>query len=182
MDDMMTRIEAAAIDRLKSNWPKAAEFDITKDFSNILSWPSVAVTIEKIGLERAVSNLMERGGAYEFRPVLSIYMVFKAVMPTPRREGIYPMVTAAAALLVGQTLGLDIEPLEPDGPILEIINEALVKTGAVCFKMDLKTAFALETDDGGELEKLLITANEYHYRMWESGTQIIEHENEREDV
>lgn len=168
----MTKIEAAVVERLKSNWAKATEFDITKDFANIISYPSVAVTIEKIGFERA-AKLMERGG-YELRPTVSVYMVFKAVQPAPRREGIYPMVTAAALLLAGQTLGLDIDPLEPDGPIVEIINEALVKTGSVCFKMDMRTAFALEAD-GGEMERLLITANRYHYKMWESGEQEIEH-------
>jgi hypothetical protein len=175
MDDMMTKLVAAVIDRLKSNWPKAAEFDINRDFANIISWPSLAVTVEKIGVERQAALMEQGAGSYEFRPVVSVYMVFKAVQPTPRREGVYPMVTAVAALLLGQTFGLEIAPLEPDGPIIEIVSAELVKTGAVCYKMDLKTAFAIDTGDGGEMERLLVTANDYHYKMWESGTQVIEH-------
>lgn len=170
MDDMITKIEAAVIARLKSNWAKATEFDITKDFGNIISYPSIAVTTEKIGFEWVISS-------YELRPVISVYMVFKAVQPAPRREGIYPMVTAAAVLLAGRRLGLDIDPLKPSGPIIEIVNEALVRTGAVAFRMELETAFAIDTDDGG-MARLLSTANDYHYKMWESGTQLIEYDND----
>jgi hypothetical protein len=178
-DDMMTKIVNAVVNRLKSRMDKVTEFDITKDFANIISWPAISVVIEKINIEGGVEL---SGNTYVLKPVLSVYMVLKAVQPTPRREGIYPMVAATAALLVGQTLELDIEPLEPDGPIIEIINEALVKTGAVAFVMRLKSGFVLDTaEDGGDMERLLITANEYSYRMWKSGTQIIEHVNERED-
>jgi hypothetical protein len=181
MDDMMTKIVNAAAGRLKSNMKNVTEFDIAKDFANIISYPSIAVVIEKIGIESGAE--MMSGNEYVLRPVLSVYMVFKAVQPGPRREGIYPLVAAAAALLVGQTLGLDIEPLEPDGPITEIVNEAIVKTGSAAFVMRLKSGFVLDTsEDGGEMERLLVTANEYGYRMWKSGTQVIEHVNDREDI
>jgi len=173
MGGMIETIETAVIDRLKVHFPKMVEFDITKDFANIISWPSIAVTTEKIGFE-SESGFM--ASSFKLNPVISIYMVVKSVQPTPRRTGIYPIVEAAAALLVGQTLGLDINPLEPDGPIVEIFHEALVKTGAVAFRMNLKSGFALDTsEDSEDMTRLLSTANEYHYREWESGTQLIEY-------
>jgi hypothetical protein len=76
--DMIQDIEAAAVNCLKGNWPQAAEFDITKSFENIIRWPSIAVTTERIGFERVIDS-------WELQPVISVYMAFKAVQPTPRR-------------------------------------------------------------------------------------------------
>ncbi|MCL2689065.1 MAG: DUF1834 family protein [Chitinispirillia bacterium] len=173
---MLAKIEKAVLDHLKTNWKDVSEFDLGKSFSNLRSYPAVAVTIENIGFQKEVKGVSTPG--YILEPTVSVYVVFKALQPEFRREGIYPMVELAAALLAGRTLGLDIEPLEPAGQISELFSQEIAQQGCVAFRINVKTAFELAIQDDSEMTALLETFNTYHYREWESDTQEIELPND----
>lgn len=171
MDDMIQQIETAVKARLKSKLPKVSEFDLNKDFSAALSLPAIAVTTEKIGFERVISS-------HELRPVVSIYVAVKGVQPTVRHDTIYPIVTAVAALLTGQTFGRVIVPLEPAGPMMEVFNSAAAAQGLRLYKIDFQTAFELDITDDEALERLLVTVNDYVYREHEFETQEVKLPND----
>jgi hypothetical protein len=166
MDNIIQQIETAVKERLKSKLPKVGEFDVGKDFSAMLSTPALSVTTEKIGVEKVLDY-------YELRPVVSVYAAVKGVQPTDRHMGVYPIVTYIVADLTGKILGLDIEPLEPAGPMVEVFHPAAIAQGLRLYKVDFQTAFELNINDDETLERLLVTVNDYIHREYEFETQEI---------
>jgi len=167
----LAALENAVIARLMPKWPKGTvEFDVGKGFESVLANQAISVTTEKIMFGE--SGLQDF--AYELQPVVSVYMLFKSVQPATRRSGIYPIVVATAALLVGSDLGLDIKPFAAQGPIVEIFHSALAANKMAAFRLDLLTSVTPDAGDEETLEKLIMTANDYLYRENEfEETQII---------
>ena len=176
---MIQEIEKAVLEHLKSKWPGVTEFDVGKGFANIVGFPTVSVTTERIGFEKTAGL---SSSYYLLTPVISVYTVFKGLQPADRRAGVYPMITAAAGLLVGRNLGLNIEPLEPAGQIVEIFHSDIAAAGLAAFRIDVKTSFELDMNDDGELTRLLVTANDFMYRDYKFETQTVNLHNVLEDV
>jgi hypothetical protein len=161
-------IEEAVLAFLQAHWPsgagetKVAVFDIAKDFEDILATPALSVAIERVGWRKMVG--LDSG--YELAPETSIYLVNKNVGgPKGRRQGVYPMVLGAAGILVGQELGLDIDPLMPVGAIEEIFHDNLKKIGCCAFKVGLRTSFDISMSDFGAAGSQLLTSGVEYYRL-----------------
>lgn len=170
MHDLINKIEKAVLDHLEAVFKKAQVkvngFDVGKSLSSAIALPAIAVTTERIGFEWTVSY-------YELRPVISVYIVVKGVQPTIRHDSAYPLTLAVAAALVRKDFSLDIEPLEPAGPMTEVFTADGAALGFRVYKIDFKTAFELPVNGDETLEKLLMTVNEYTYRDESLGVQKI---------
>ncbi|MCL2219328.1 MAG: hypothetical protein FWC23_05370 [Chitinispirillia bacterium] len=170
MHDLINKIEKVMLDHLETVFKKAkvpvSAFDVGKGLSNTVAPPAIAVTTERIGFEWIVSY-------YELQPVISVYIVVKGVQPKARHDSAYPLTLAVAAALVREDFNLDIEPLEPAGPMTEVFTADGPALGFRLYKIDFKTAFKLDLSDDETLEKLLMTVNEYTYRGENLGKQEI---------
>jgi hypothetical protein len=164
MSDPITisAIEEAILARLRSRWAacgasdRIEEFAIGIDFDDILGTPAVAVTTERIAVERVVD------GVFSLSPVINIYVAFKDPgKPDKRRSGIYPIVLGTLGILAGQKCGLDIDALEP-GEISEVFHDSLKRKGCVAFRLQFSTSFDIEMDgDGEELVALMAIGVQY---------------------
>jgi hypothetical protein len=77
--------------------------------------------------------------------------------PEKRRQAIYPFILGIAQVLFGQTLGLEINPLEPVGNITEIYHEVLKDRGLIGYKMVFETSYNIDMDSPDESGVRLLT-------------------------
>jgi hypothetical protein len=156
-------IENGIIALLQERWSAAGiterveEFNVGLDFEDIAGTPAVSLATERIGVERITD------GNFKISPIVSLYIVFKNVAdPAARRAGIYPLALGSMAILANQKLGLDIDPLQPAGDMVEIFHAALKARGLIGFKLILETSFDIEmVGDGVDLIKLAAIAVHY---------------------
>ncbi|HEX2955725.1 MAG TPA: phage protein Gp37 [Chitinispirillaceae bacterium] len=166
MSVTITDIENAIVERMKKKWAAHGgitavhEFDIGSDFESTLKTPAISVTTERIGLRHIVDM------SFEIKPRLTIYMVFKNVGSLKgRRVGLYPMVLGAIGILAGQDLGIEIEPLMPDGSADEIFHKNLKELGLLAYKVSFVTSFDIERiNDDEDVQKLIATGLYYYMK------------------
>jgi hypothetical protein len=163
-------IEQAVLDRLRQrilqdgDGLRVEEFDIGRDFEDLI-WPvQVAAAVEEIDPIRRVCD-----GTYNCRFTLSLYAAFKSVRSErDRRHGVYPMVQGIALILSGQTLGLDIEPLSV-GRAQELFHPTLHSKGYIGFKIPVSTDFDFEAQQPEDLGTALLIIGLNFYMQPDDG-------------
>jgi hypothetical protein len=148
-------IENAMIARVQDRWTAAGmteiieEFNVGLDFEDLLGVPAISFATERIGVERIVD------GEFRITPVVSAYVVFKnPADPKARRQGVYPLVLGI--------IGLDIDPLLPEGDVVEIFHAKLKEQKLTGFKTSFSTSFDISMDgDGVDFIKLALSAVNY---------------------
>lgn len=167
---MFADIERSTVNMLRSRWSSAsdsiAEFDINRDFSDVVATPAISAVIETVGMRVPVP------GVITIEPVLSLYQVFKNVGDcAARRKGVYGVVSAVVKLISFNDLGLDIDPMEPLGS-KEVYHEKLKELGCVCFKTDFKTSFDDVNIDEGDATRLLSESLRYYRDSEEAASDL----------
>lgn len=166
---MIDQIEQAILNRLRAHWQahggpvEMNVFDIGTDIKDVLKTPCVSIATERVGIRKIVS------GTYELKPYIYLYICCKGVSGGKgRRLGVYPLVMGVLGILVGQELeeyDLEIDPLMPEGPAVEIEHETLQKMGFITFRVGFSTTFDIEQLDSDEVAMALISEGlSYHLR------------------
>ena len=160
---MIAEIETGIINYLREKWPvhgsdkSINEFDINRDFDDIINTPAVSVATEKVGVRSVDDETLE------IKPVISLYIALKNVSkPDQRSHSILPIVVAVLRMLHKQNVELvDIEGLQPVG-CSEVFHENLKKKGLAGWKLTFTTLFEVETIDDADAIRLLSEGLSYY--------------------
>jgi hypothetical protein len=154
----LEQIEIASLARIRSLWPAGAtpivEFDISADPRNIVT-PGIYTAAECTGFQRQAHD------SFKKLVTLNVFLIFSCLSgPKGRRTGAHPLVLAIEQLLMGQTLGLDIQPLVPlrSPEITDAELRAALKIG---FRVDLSTFYDITAMSDDEISDLLTIAASY---------------------
>jgi hypothetical protein len=154
----LEQIEEAALARIKSKWPAGAkpivEFDISANPVNIVT-PGIYTAAECTGFQR------QEHDSFKKLVTLHVFLIFASLSgPKGRRTGAHPLVLAIEQLLIGQTFGLDIQPLVPlrSPEITDADLRAALKIG---FRVDLSTFYDVTSISDEEIVNLLTIAASY---------------------
>ncbi|MDP2167983.1 MAG: DUF1834 family protein [Thermodesulfovibrionales bacterium] len=147
---MLAKIEQAILDRLKEKKLEVLKFEIKKEPSGYIT-PSVSVAIEGADFKRVTVQ--------SFKQVVDIFVtvMFKHMgVDGERRKGIYPIIQGIVDILTLQKLGLQIDPLVPEG-FRNVTSEENAQSGYLFFQLRFKTGFIVEPVEdevAGELLKI----------------------------
>ncbi len=133
---MLTEIEEKIAERLDSKItePKRVGIDVAH---GALAVPSIDVIVSGGEFARVAQH-------YKLRASVYVVVTFKHLRSTAeRRKGVYPILEAIVAYLVGQSLGLKIEGLSPKR-LDNITEKAEAEEGKIVFQLEFETGFIIE--------------------------------------
>lgn len=138
-------------------------FDARKNLDTINKFPAIAVATDLI-------DFKSKSSAIGWTPRVVVYLVFKNVSnEAHRREGVYPLVEGVSMLLAWQTLGLEIDRLEPL-TATEIMNQSFTTRGLLGFQIAFKTNFDVDPIDmRAEAVRLLSIGIRYYMQHVDDG-------------
>jgi len=154
----LEQVEINALARIRSLWPAGAkpivEFDISADPKNIVT-PGIYTAAECTGFQRQSHD------SFKKLVTLHVFLIFSCLSGSKgRRTGAHPLVLAIEQLLIGQTLGLDIQPLVPlRSP--EITDAELRSALKIGFRVDMSTFYDITAMNDEQISDLLTIAASY---------------------
>jgi hypothetical protein len=167
---MLTEIEEAIVARLnlKIAAPKRVDID---EAHTALGVPAIDVIVGG-GSFRKVAQTK-----YELSPSVYVVVTFQHLRSVrDRRKGVYPILEAIAATLIGQKLGLAIDPLAPKR-LDNITEKAEAEDGKIVFQLEFETGFILEKVSDEEITELLSVGFNYYLKPGddvEDATDLVE--------
>jgi hypothetical protein len=119
--------------------------------------PSAHVRVTDLRYAASIQNkLKQKAGV-----VLSVFLLFSNLRSEKdRRHGAYPLINGIVEHLTAQTLGLQIEPLQPLRA-REVTPAEYREVGLVAFQMDFQTAYTLTAANDEDAEDLITLGLEY---------------------
>jgi len=153
---MLADIETKIAERLEAKLaePKRVGID---EAHTALSVPSIDVVVGGGGFERIAQK-------YKITPSIYVIVTFQHLRDlASRRKGIYPIIEAIVACLVGQTLGLTIDGLVPIR-MENITNQEEAEDGKVVFQLEFKTGFIFERMTDEQVTNLLKIGLNYYLK------------------
>ena len=154
---MLTEIEEKIVERLnlKIAEPKRVGID---EAHAALGVPAIDVIVGG-GAFRRVTQ-----AKYEISPSVYVIVTFQHLRSVKdRRKGVYPILEAIAAALIGQKLGLEIDPLAPKR-LDNITNQAEAEDGKIVFQIEFETGFILSRMSDEEITELLSVGFNYYLK------------------
>jgi len=122
-----------------------------------LSVPAIDVVVGGGAFERIAQK-------YKIAPSVYVIVTFQNLRGTEdRRQGIYPIIEAITACLVGQNLGLTIDGLVPIR-MDNITNQEEAADGKVVFQLEFKTGFVFERMTDEQIGDLLKIGLNYYLK------------------
>jgi len=131
----------------------------------------VAVDEAHTALSVPMIDVVVGGGAFSrtaqrYRLAASVYVVvtFQNLRGTKdRRQGVYPILEAVLAVLIGQKLGLEIDPLAPKR-LDNITSQEEATDGKVVFQIEFETGFIVEPLSDEQVVNLLKVGLNYYLK------------------
>jgi len=151
---MLTDIEEKIAERLnaKLSEPKVVGID---EPHGALRVPAIDVIVGGGGFKRVSQH-------YEINPNVFVVVTFQNLRSVQdRRKGVYPILEAIVALLVGNKLGLKIDPLIPKR-LDNITEEKEAKEGKIVFQLEFETGFVIPKLSDEEAVDLLEVGLNYY--------------------
>ena len=153
---MLTEIEDAIVDLLKSKLTaSAATIAVQKGFEG-LPQPAVYVSTEAGRFEKISQSSVRHS------PTVWVDILFSNLADErQRRKGIYLILEGCLQALLFQTLGLSINPLQPED-WHNTTPEEYRKQGLMCFSLKLTTSYTISKQDDAKALDLLTIGLSYY--------------------
>jgi len=154
---MLTDIEEKIVERLnlKISEPKRVDID---EAHAALGVPAIDVIVGGGSFRRVTQT------KYEISPSVYVIVTFQHLRSVKdRRKGVYPILEAIAAALIGQKLGLEIDPLAPKR-LDNITNQSEAEDGKIVFQIEFETGFIIERVSDEEITELLSVGFNYYLK------------------
>jgi hypothetical protein len=153
---MLTDIEEKIVARLqaKITEPKHVNID---EAHNALSVPSIDVIAAGGQFQRVAQN-------YKLAASVFVIVTFQHLRSVQdRRKGVYPLLEAIVASLLGQTLTLKIDPLAPKR-LENITEKEEAEDGKIIFQIEFETGFIINKLSDAEINDLVTIGLNYYLK------------------
>jgi hypothetical protein len=154
---MLREIEAGVIARLKVAGLGVKKIGSADDVTG-MNTPEIAVAINTgtfapLTIEKRRLNV-----------TISVYVLFKCLGKLDERQrGIYPIVEGVVGYLMGQTLGLSINPIAPRS-FRDATPPEYREIGQTVYQVDLETAYPVSAIDDSEAVELVTLGLNYYIK------------------
>ncbi|MRR15698.1 MAG: DUF1834 family protein [Deltaproteobacteria bacterium] len=153
---MLTDIEEAIAAHLKDRLESVSRIEIDQAHSpTSLKLPGVDVIMGNGAFARVAQHYKITAQVF----VVATFQNLKSV--ADRRRGVYPIMEALVALLVGRTFDLAIDPLRPKR-LDHITEEQEALEGKVVFQLEFETGFIISAASDEEAKDLLRIGLNYY--------------------
>jgi hypothetical protein len=133
---MLTDIEEKIVERLNAKITEPKRVDIDEAHT-ALGVPAIDVIVGGGSFEKIAQK-------YKLKPSVFVVITFQNLRSVrDRRKGVYPILEAITAFLVGQSLGLKIEGLTPKR-LDNITEKEEAEEGKIVFQLEFETGFVIE--------------------------------------
>ena len=151
---MLTDIEANIVTRLeeKITAPKHVSID---EAHSALAVPAIEVITGGGGFHKVAQNYKLQANVY----VIVTFQHLRSV--EERRKGVYPIIEAIIAALLGQNLGLKIDPLRPSR-LDNITEKEEAEDGKIVFQIEFETGFIMNRLSDAEINDLVTIGLGYY--------------------
>lgn len=151
---MLTEIEEKVVERLelKLSEPKRVDVD---EAHGALAVPAIDVIVGGGSFQKVSQHYKLAANVY----VVVTFQNLRSVRD--RRKGVYPIIESIAALLIGHSLGLSIDPLKPKR-LDNITEKDEAEEGKIVFQMEFETGFVIEKLSDEEIVDLYTMGLNYY--------------------
>lgn len=155
---MFAAIENKSVERLNTKLESVRRVAVDEAHStNTLKLPGVDVIIGNFSFTKVAQH-------YKVVPQVFVIVTFQNLRSVKdRRQGVYPVLQAIIGLLVGNKLGLAIDPLKPKRGD-NITEEKEAEEGKVIFQLEFETGFIIEAQSDEVLVDLLTIGLNYYLK------------------
>ena len=153
---MLADIETKVADRLNLKLAEPKRVDVDEAHT-ALAVPAIDVVVGGGSFDRIAQK-------YKITPSVYVIVTFQHLRSTSdRRKGIYPIVEAIVACLVGQNLGLTIDALVPIR-MDNITNQEEAEAGKLVYQLEFRTGFIFERMTDEQIGDLLKVGLNYYLK------------------
>lgn len=151
---MLTDIEEKVVERIEAKITEPKRVEI-QGGHRALSIPEIDVIVSGGSFEKVAQN-------YKLKATVNVMVTFQNLQSIKeRRKGVYPILLAILACLIGQKLGLAIDPLVPRR-LDNTTEEKEAKAGQIVFQLEFETSFIIDKLSDEEIEDLLSIGLNYY--------------------
>lgn len=153
---MLTDIEEKIAERLEAKLAEPKRVDIEAAHT-ALAVPSVDVIVGGGDFAKVSQH-------YKLKADVFVVVTFQNLRSVKdRRKGVYPILESIVALLVGNSLGIKIDPLIPRR-LDNITEEKEAKEGKIVFQLEFETSFVIQKLSDEEIVDLLSIGLNYYLK------------------
>ena len=165
---MLTQIEDAIVAHLGTKLTSsAAKIAVQKGFEG-LPQPAVYVSSDSGRFEKISQSSVRH------TPTIWIDILFSNLSDErQRRKGIYLILEGCLQALLFQTLGLSINPLQPED-WHNTTPEEYRKQGLMCFSLKLTTSYTISKQDDTAVDDLLTVGLSYYLKPGDNVTDAVD--------
>ncbi|MBI5562485.1 MAG: DUF1834 family protein [Deltaproteobacteria bacterium] len=155
---MITRIEDAVVERVKSKLQTASSKVAVQKGTVGIPQPAIYVSTEEAHYEKTTQT------AFRARLTLYLDVIFSHLGgEKERRKGIYLMLEGLIQALLLQDLGLKIAPIIPKG-FRNVTTDELLKKGLIAYSLEMETSYYVAKIDDELLVDLLKAGLSYYLK------------------